>query len=289
MRNNAIRTRFLQLALGALALAASATAMAEVVLYEDDNFAGATQRIYLLQDDLARVGFNDTASSVVVRSGNWQLCSDARYGGQCITLGPGRYRSLREMDMNDRISSVRPVLATAPGGGWGGGNGAVALYEDAEYAGRSINSSGSRNLQDEGFNDQVSSIVVRSGRWEFCTDADFRGRCTTLGPGRYRNLKDMGINDAISSFRPAGGMPGTGGGRPRPPGWSADDGRPPDIAVAGNRTARATYRTGCVVYFNAEGRRFKSLPSCSADQLTRAEEALQRHLGSQGGDSYSPN
>lgn len=282
-------TRFLQLALGALALAASAATMAEVVLYENDDFSGTSQRVQRVESNLQRTDFNDRASSVVVRSGTWQLCSDAEFEGRCITLSPGRYRSLREMDMNDRISSVRPAQTTPPGGSWGGGNGSVALYEDAEYRGRAFSGSGSNNLKDEDFNDAVSSIVVRNGRWEFCTDADYRGRCTTLGPGRYRNLKEQGINDQISSFRPSGGMPGTGGGRPRPPGWSGDDGLPPDIAVAGNRTARATYRTGCVVYFNAEGRRFKSLPSCSGEQLTRAEEALQRHLGSQGGDSYSPN
>ena len=50
----------------------------------------------------------------------------------------------------------------------------------------------------------VSSIVIRSGRWEFCTDADYHGRCQTLGPGSYGNLVDMGLNDQISSLRPSG-------------------------------------------------------------------------------------
>ena len=59
------------------------------------------------------------------------------------------------------------------------------------------------------FNDQVSSLLINSGRWEVCTDPNFRGRCEILDAdvtslGYYR------LNDNITSIRPAG----TGPGRP---------------------------------------------------------------------------
>ena len=58
-----------------------------------------------------RFGFNDSASSVIVRGGWWELCEDARFSGSCVTLRPGSYGSLAAMGLNNRVSSVRPAQA----------------------------------------------------------------------------------------------------------------------------------------------------------------------------------
>ena len=59
------------------------------------------------------------------------------------------------------------------------------------------------NLAGAGFQDQISSIVVRSGRWQFCAQPDFNGDCIVLGPGRYAELaQDM--NHRIESAREVG-------------------------------------------------------------------------------------
>lgn len=183
--------------LAVLALAAAADASADLTLYPHDDFQGRPFRTEGATANLARVDFNDRASSLVVRRGTWQLCSDADFRGQCVMLGPGRYPSLRAMGLNDRVSSVRPQDDDR-------GHGAVELFEHADFNGRSISSAGSPNLARQNFNDRVSSVIVRSGRWEFCSDADFRGQCVVLGPGRYPNLRGMNLNDALSSLRPAG-------------------------------------------------------------------------------------
>ena len=39
----------------------------------------------------------------------WEVCDDARFGGRCVVLRAGRYPSLKAMDLNDRISSLRIV------------------------------------------------------------------------------------------------------------------------------------------------------------------------------------
>jgi uncharacterized protein YcfJ len=44
-----------------------------------------------------------------VVNGRWEACEHAQFGGQCIVLRPGRYRSLNAMGMNDRVSSVRAI------------------------------------------------------------------------------------------------------------------------------------------------------------------------------------
>lgn len=100
------------------------------------------------------------------------------------------------------------------GGGWGGGNGggwgrtSITVYENSNFRGASREFTGEdRNLGRTPFNDRISSVRVQ-GRWEVCTDAEFRGRCRIV-EGDVRNLSG-GFNDSISSMRPV-----RGGGRDR--------------------------------------------------------------------------
>src|SRR6185369_13588641 len=92
----------------ACAMAATTAAAAqEIVLYQNENFSGPRFSANESVNDLARVGFNDRATSVTVRGGSWQLCSDSYYRGQCVTLGPGNYSSLGSMGLNNAVSSLR--------------------------------------------------------------------------------------------------------------------------------------------------------------------------------------
>lgn len=188
--------RLVRPALALLSLAVSAHASAQVVLYEHDNFQGRSSALRREAPNLAVVGFNDVASSVVIRSGRWQLCSDAGYRGQCVTLGPGRYPSLRAMGLNDHLSSVRVA------GGGGRPQADLTLYEHDSFAGRSFPvRRDAPNLRNDGFNDVASSVVIRSGHWQLCSDAGYQGQCVTLGAGRYPALGAMGLNDHLSSVR----------------------------------------------------------------------------------------
>ena len=95
------------------------------------------------------------------------------------------------------------------GPGWGGGNGggwgrsSIVVYENSNFRGASREfTSEDRNLGRTPFNDRISSMRVQ-GRWEVCTDAEFRGRCRIVD-GDVRYL-DGGFNDNISSLRPVEG------------------------------------------------------------------------------------
>jgi hypothetical protein len=198
----------------------------ELTLFSDSNFRGNRVTLDHETPNLSDFGFNDRASSVVVRSGTWVLCEHANFGGRCAEFGPGEYRELP--GFNDAISSARQIDRGGQGrwrdrdddrgngygndrdhgrggwqgGGWQGGRGGpeVVMFASPGFQGQKVAlSQDVRSLSDVGFNDRATSLIIREGRWEFCEHDDFRGECTVLGPGRYDVLDRM--NNSISSMR----------------------------------------------------------------------------------------
>ena len=102
------RTAF---ALGAALFAAQA--LAQITLYGQESYAGRSFSTEREVRNLERFGFNDRASSVIVTSGRWEICEDARFSGRCMVVRPGQYPTLRAMGLSNAISSVRPVTRGA--------------------------------------------------------------------------------------------------------------------------------------------------------------------------------
>ena len=94
-------------------MAFAAPALAQITLYENDAYGGRSFTAQGNVLDLRRNGFNDRASSVVVRSGRFEICEDSNFGGRCMVLRPGQYPALSAMGLNDRVSSVRSVSNNA--------------------------------------------------------------------------------------------------------------------------------------------------------------------------------
>jgi len=214
-----------------LATLSHAALAGELTLFADSDFRGARVTLHEDARDLNQLNFNDRVSSIVVRSGTWELCEDSYFRGRCAQFGPGEYRALP--NFNDAISSVREV--TRGRGRWreddrgprredfhderrdefrdehrderrdefrGGERGgpAVELFSGPRFEGAAVPVSGDlRSMDDIGFNDRAVSLVIREGRWEFCEHADFRGQCVVYGPGRYPFLE--GMNQRVSSMR----------------------------------------------------------------------------------------
>ena len=99
------------LAIAGLALATQAAA--QVTFYEHEDFEGRSFTTQSQIRNFERAGFNNRASSVVVRSERWEVCEDARFDGRCVILRRGQYPSLAAMGLDDRVSSVRPVNRNA--------------------------------------------------------------------------------------------------------------------------------------------------------------------------------
>jgi uncharacterized protein YcfJ len=105
--------RRLKLAIGAAGLVLATQAAAQVTFYEQDGFRGRSFATAKPIGNFEGFGFNDRASSAIVERGTWEVCEDARFSGRCIALRPGQYPSLRDMGLNDRVSSVRPMGRSA--------------------------------------------------------------------------------------------------------------------------------------------------------------------------------
>lgn len=90
------------------------TAAAQVTFYQQENFGGPSFSTSQGVQNFQTQNFNDRASSVLVTSGQWEVCEDARFGGRCAILREGRYPSLAAVGLNNRISSTRLVSNEAP-------------------------------------------------------------------------------------------------------------------------------------------------------------------------------
>jgi uncharacterized protein YcfJ len=197
--NHALKTLLLLSGIGL-----ATTAPAQATFYEHDGFGGRRFTVNSEASTFGQSGFNDRASSVVIVGNPWEVCQDVNFGGSCVVLRPGRYASLGELGLNDRISSARrmqagddkrpPPMAEPEA--------QVTFFEGERFDGRSFTTTRPvNNLRRFGFNDRASSAVVLGGRWEVCDDSRFRGNCTVLRRGRYPSLAAMGLGDRVSSVR----------------------------------------------------------------------------------------
>jgi hypothetical protein len=81
----------------------------------------------------------------------------------------------------------------------------ITFYEYEGFGGRRIDADHALpDFEPTGLNDATNAIIVRYGQWIVCTDAFFRGRCMTFGPGEYSNLGAYDLSRSISSARMLG-------------------------------------------------------------------------------------
>jgi uncharacterized protein YcfJ len=99
----------LKVALAVAGLFTAAQASAQVTLYEHQGFRGQGYTVSGTVSNFS-LGTNDKASSAVVDNGRWEVCEHPNFGGRCVVLVPGSYDSLKSMDLNNMISSARPMM-----------------------------------------------------------------------------------------------------------------------------------------------------------------------------------
>lgn len=208
----------------AAATSAFGASAAQVTVFKQPQFTGEKLTLRRDTNDLSGAGFQDQISSVVVRSGRWQFCSQPDFNGDCVILGPGEYPQLAQ-NMNHRIESAREVSHYAANetkrggryaendryregrGEWRDGRyaqrGAVELFPGPEFRGRGLALDHDVDALDNRMLDRgVSSLVVHEGRWQACTQPGFRGRCAVFEPGEYADLGRL--DNRIGSMRRIG-------------------------------------------------------------------------------------
>lgn len=101
---NALKTT-----MGIVGLVVATQAAAQVTFFSREDFRGESFTTDRNIGNMEHQGFNDFASSAVVRGGEWEVCEHARFEGRCVMLRPGDYPSLRAMGLGNRVSSLREV------------------------------------------------------------------------------------------------------------------------------------------------------------------------------------
>lgn len=92
----------------------------------------------------------------------------------------------------------------------------ITFFERENFQGRRFSADQTvSNFAQFGYNDRAESAIVEDGAWEICVDADFRGACEILRPGRYPDLHAYG--NRVSSVRPVDARYRDGRGR-----WDRD-------------------------------------------------------------------
>lgn len=82
---------------------------ASITFYGREGFQGRSFSSERQVGNLERFGFNDRASSAIVRGETWEVCDEVRFSGRCVVLRPGRYPTLAAMGLNDRVTSARAL------------------------------------------------------------------------------------------------------------------------------------------------------------------------------------
>lgn len=180
----------------------------QLVLFDGSSFSGASMPVNGPIPDLVDYRFNDSVSSIAVNFGSWEICEDSNFRGRCEIIDENA-PNLQFVRMNDSISSIRPAGAPGYGTpgyaepGYGSANpyGELVFYSDTHMRGDSLPvNRDETDLVRAGFNDRASSVEIRSGVWQICTDDGFRGRCETVDRS-VPNLGEIGLSDNISSVR----------------------------------------------------------------------------------------
>lgn len=192
---------------------------AEITIYKQPNFTGDQTTMREARTDLKGTGFKDQASSVVIQSGRWELCTWPDFKGDCMTLTPGQYARLDEKIFH-RVRSIRPLDTYAENDrgyygrdrdyGYGYGDrdrdrdrvADIELFAGTGYRGPRVRLNHDRDALGDGrYGMGVSSVVVNEGTWQLCSRPDFRGDCDTYEPGSY---PDVGRMSRIGSARRIG-------------------------------------------------------------------------------------
>ncbi|HEX6362516.1 MAG TPA: beta/gamma crystallin-related protein, partial [Albitalea sp.] len=170
---NTMHRSLAAIAVSLAGLSAGAAGAAEITLYEQRHFGGDGVTLHQRTPHVGR--FNDRASSVLVRSGRWELCTDADFRGHCAEFGPGEYAVL-DRAFNNRVSSAREVGHEGRRAERHAGRGAVTFFSQPGFGGRSFGVQGDApDFSHRGYNDRAASMIVSDGVWEVCTDADYAG------------------------------------------------------------------------------------------------------------------
>jgi hypothetical protein len=70
-----------------------------------------------------------------------------------------------------------------------GGACEISIFSEPNFTGTNATASDEQpNLDEIGWQNQIASVQVQSGTWDFFSDQQFTGETMRLGPGQYADL-----------------------------------------------------------------------------------------------------
>ncbi len=193
------------LLVAALAVVSAGAMAGEITLFQNRDFRGTAATLQSPMLNLERNGFT-TASSAVVRSGVWEVCTGANFQGNCVQLQPGEYRNVNAL-LDDDVASAREmtvtsavpapvIVATVPAPSApviiSSDQPRLVLFERSGFGGRSLELTKTMGgLDRSGVYAGADAAIVYGGVWRLCTRQYFRGECADFPPGRYESLGSL--------------------------------------------------------------------------------------------------
>ncbi|XP_033114660.1 epidermal differentiation-specific protein-like [Anneissia japonica] len=171
----------------------------QIIIYQDTNFKGTSRELTSKESNLSSIGFNDRVSSIRVIGSVWVGYEHSQYKGRQYILEEGDYSTWRAWQgSNDQLSSLKKLNLDI------GETPQITLYQHNNYSGRAVNFTYKiTNLSYYRFNDEVSSVKVKSGVWILYEHANFNGKQWVVTEGSYYSACSFrGENDKVSSLRP---------------------------------------------------------------------------------------
>lgn len=209
MQHTQHRSLAARLVLGIASLIALPALAGEIKLFEHSRFRGRSETYFNQVPDLAQMRFANEASSLIIKQGTWELCSQPNFRGDCQVYEPGEYSQID--NLNDRVRSIRELSRRpnyqrppesypsqpAPSHSQG-----ITIYEHGSFGGKAVSLNGPvPDLGAYGMNNMVSSLIVRGEPWELCTRPNYGPPCRRFNRGDHDWVGDE-FNDRFSSARP---------------------------------------------------------------------------------------
>lgn len=172
-------------------------------VFQDSGFRGREYTFYGPSPDLGAIGWNDAISSVEAYGGEWELCLDSNFR-RCERV-EGDVDRLRDLGINDQVSSLRPALGSAVTESPGSRN--YSRQEAERVATRLYRGLLGRDPDSGGLRE--ATVQIQAGRLEkqvasMVSSSEFRARVAELSDAEMLERIYLGLFDRL---------PDTGGTR----------------------------------------------------------------------------
>ncbi|MEZ5922469.1 MAG: beta/gamma crystallin-related protein [Parvularculaceae bacterium] len=137
-----------------------------IALHVDKNCKGPA-----LSTTVGNSDVNYPVDSIRVRSGEWEVCRDKDFH-HCVEVTKTGCSDLNEIQFWGQVRSVRPMAAAAP-------EAEAIIYRDRDFSGPAVFIKNEKTDMDW-MGHGISSIRVKKGRWQACSEPNFAGSCRLI-------------------------------------------------------------------------------------------------------------